>query len=72
MDSPCAKIDLWQLPKSSPQILIFLSAEPEISILLSEEMSIVNTGSLWPNNVRNNLSESEKQIFMLLSNRAKA
>lgn len=41
-------MDLWQSLKSKPQILMFLSAEAVTSSVLSEEMSMERTGSLWP------------------------
>ena len=41
-------MDLWQSLKSRPQILMFLSAEAVTSRVLSDEMSIERTGSLWP------------------------
>jgi len=43
-----AKMDLWQSLKSSPQILMFLSADPVTNRVLSEEISMDSTGSLWP------------------------
>lgn len=45
MLSSCAKMDLWQSPKSSPQILTFLSAEEVTMSLESEEISRERTGS---------------------------
>ena len=59
-ESWCAKSDLWQSPKSRPQILIFLSALPETSRVLSEEMSMDNTGSLCPYSDRKNFKLSRK------------
>lgn len=45
--SSWAKIDLWQSPKSSPQIFTFLSAEQVTMSLESCEMSIDKTGSYF-------------------------
>ena len=47
-ESLWAKMDLWQSLKSMPQILMFLSADAVTSSVLSEEMSMASTGSLWP------------------------
>ena len=44
----CAKSDLWQSPKSRPQSLSVLSAEPEARSVESEDMSRQRAGSLWP------------------------
>ena len=62
MESSCAKIDLWQSLKSRPQILMFLSAEPETSSVLSEEMSIVRTGSLCPYRLPFSFNVSKNRI----------
>jgi len=35
-------------------------------------MSKERTGNLWPNKVKDKLSESQKQTFMLLSSKDKA
>jgi len=52
--SSCANILLWQSPKSRPQILIFLSAEPETRRVESVEMSITDAGRLCPYRERKN------------------
>ena len=59
-ESECAKMDLWQSPKSSPQILRFLSAEPLASSVPSEDMSMDRTGSLCPYNAKKNFIVSVK------------
>lgn len=59
-ESEWAKMDLWQSPKSSPQIFRFLSAEPLASRAPSEEMSKDRTGSLWPYSARKNFMLSVK------------
>jgi hypothetical protein len=71
-ESSWARRDLWQSPKSSPQILTFLSAEPEMSMVESEEMSRDITGSLCPYRDRKNLSVSAKKTFTVLSSSATA
>jgi len=48
IDELWAKMNLWQLPKSRPQILRFLSADPETNKVLSEDTSMARTGSLCP------------------------
>ena len=63
MESSCAKMDLWQSLKSRPQILMFLSAEPETSSVLSEEMSIVKTGSLCPYRLPFSFNVSKNRIW---------
>jgi len=54
-------MDLWQSPKSKPQIFKFLSIEPVTIRSPSDEISIHSTGSLWPYKERKNLSESIKK-----------
>ena len=61
MESWCANSDLWQSPKSRPQILMFLSALPETSSAPSDEMSIDSTGSLCPYSDRKNFRLSRKK-----------
>lgn len=63
--SACAKMDLWQSPKSKPQIFIFLSAEPVTIKSPSDEISIHRTGSLWPYNERKNLNVSAKWTWKM-------
>ncbi len=46
----------WQSPKSSPQILMFLSADPDTSSVLSLDISKLSTGNLCPYNDKKNLS----------------
>ena len=60
-ESPCAKSERWQSPKSRPQILRFLSAEPLTSSVESEEMSMASTGSLCPYRLRKNFRLSRKK-----------
>lgn len=60
MESECAKMERWQSPKSRPQILMFLSAEPLMSSVESLLMSMLSTGSLCPCNDRKNFSVSMK------------
>ena len=59
-ESAWAKMDLWQSPKSSPQILRFLSAEPLARRVPSEEMSMDKTGSLCPYRAMKNFMVSVK------------
>ncbi len=66
-ESACAKRLLWQSPKSRPQILIFLSAAPLTRRVLSDEMSMLSTGSLWPYSDRKNLRVSVKKTLMVKS-----
>ena len=51
----CARNDLWQSPKSRPQSLRFLSADPVARRVLSALMSMQSTGSLCPYKLRKNL-----------------
>jgi hypothetical protein len=60
-------MDLWQSPKSKPHSLIVLSAEALTSVVLSSEMSMESTGSLWPYRDRNSFSVSRWKTLMWLS-----
>ena len=46
---------------------MFLSAPPLTRRVLSEEMSMLSTGSLWPNSDRKNLRLSVKKTLMVKS-----
>ena len=48
MASVWANIDLWQSPKSKPQIFTFLSLLAVTNKVSSDEMSMAITGSLCP------------------------
>lgn len=63
--SSWAKIDLWQSPKSSPQILMFRSADPDTNSVLSWEMSMQVTGSLCPYSDRKNYIKENVQVFLI-------
>lgn len=61
--SSWAKIDLWQSPKSRPQILIFRSPLPVTIRVESSQISRQDMGSLWPYNFRKNWKhENHKRI----------
>ena len=60
------------LHKGNLQILMFLSAEPLTRRLLSEEMSMLSTGSLWPYRDKKNLRLSVKKTLMVESSKATA
>lgn len=49
-------MDLWQSPKSMPQILTLRSDEAVTMSVLSYEISMLRTGNLWPYRERKNCS----------------
>jgi hypothetical protein len=61
--------NLWQSPKSRPHIFIVLSADPDINIFPSYDISKHITGNLCPYNDKKNFNESSKNILIVQSSR---
>ena len=64
--SSWANMDLWQSPKSKPQILMLRSAEPVTRRVLSLDISIHRTGSLWPYSERKNWKQRDQVLNNIL------